>query len=136
MKLIRFENLIYFKPKSLILSCKYYIISLVGDKMNLEIDMIQNLVKNDLIKWSGHVLKRMLQRQITTDDIINCILSGEIIENYPNDYPFPSCLIFGYTINNKILHVVVGNNNKVLYIITAYYPDNIKFYDDLKTRRN
>ena len=136
MKLIGFENLIYFKPKSLILSCKYYIISLVGDKMNLEIDMIQNLVKNDLIKWSGHVLKRMLQRQITTDDIINCILSGEIIENYPNDYPFPSCLIFGYTINNKILHVVVGNNNKVLYIITAYYPDNIKFYDDLKTRRN
>ena len=104
--------------------------------MNLEIDMIQNLVKNDLIKWSGHVLKRMLQRQITTDDIINCILSGEIIENYPNDYPFPNCLIFGYTINNKILHVVVGNNNKVLYIITAYYPDNIKFYDDLKTRRN
>ena len=104
--------------------------------MNLQIDKIQYLVKNDLIKWSSHVLKRMLQRNITTDDVINCILSGEIIENYPDDYPFPSCLIFGYAINNKILHVVIGNdNNMVIYVITAYYPDNIKFNDDLKTRR-
>jgi hypothetical protein len=84
---------------------KYIIIQSVGvgDEMNLQINLIKKLVNDNSVKWSGHVLKRMLQRQITTDDVISCIMSGEIIESYPDDYPFPSCLIFGYTINNKIL---------------------------------
>ena len=105
--------------------------------MNLEIDGIQKLCKDKKIVWSLHAAIRMQDRLINRSDVVNCILSGEIIEQYPNDYPFPSCLIFGYAINNKILHVVVGNdNNKVIYMITAYYPDNIKFNDDLKTRRD
>ena len=104
--------------------------------MNLQISEIQQLCQDKKIIWSLHAVVRMQDRLITRIDVINCILSGEIIEYYPNDYPFPSCLIFGYTINNKILHVVVGNNNNnEIYIITAYYPDNIKFNDDLKTRR-
>jgi hypothetical protein len=34
-----------------------------------------------------------------------------------------------------VLHVVVGTDNQFLYIITAYYPDTIKFMEYLKTRR-
>ncbi|MCM1160972.1 MAG: DUF4258 domain-containing protein [Roseburia sp.] len=62
-------------------------------------------------------------------------MSGEIIEDYPDDFPHPSCLIFGYTINRKILHTVVGSDSEYLYIITAYYPNTKKFMEDLKTRR-
>lgn len=77
----------------------------------------------------------MQEQDISIDDVGNCIMSGEIIENYPNDYPYPSCLVFGYSINEKALHVVVASDMKMLYIVTAYYPDTKKFMEDLRTRR-
>ena len=78
----------------------------------------------------------MQERDISIDDIGDCIMSGEIIEDYPDGFPHPSCLIFGYTIRDKVLHTVVGSDNEVLHMITAYYPNTIKFMEDLKTRRN
>lgn len=52
-----------------------------------------------------------------------------------DDFPHPSCLIFGYTVNEEIIHVVAGCDGEYIYIITAYYPNTIKFEQDLKTRR-
>ena len=43
--------------------------------------------------------------------------------------------IDGYTINDKIIHIVAGSDGKYIYIITAYFPNTIKFENDLKTRR-
>lgn len=41
-------------------------------------------------------------------------MTGEIIEEYPNDYPYPSCLTLG-NLNTKCpLHVVVGSNHEQL----------------------
>ena len=65
----------------------------------------------------------------------NGIATGEIIEDYPDDFPNPSCLIFGYNVNGRILYIVAGCDNINIYIITAYYPDTKKFENDLKTRR-
>ncbi len=101
----------------------------------MKIEIIQDLYKSSKIRWSTHCLERMQERDISINDIGNCFLTGEIIEDYPNDFPQPSCLIFGYTIHKAILHVVVGSDGEILYIITAYYPDNKKFKEDLKTRR-
>ena len=102
--------------------------------MNIEI--VQNLYRTAKIKWSTHCLERMQERDISIDDVGDCIMSGEIIEDYPDDFPHPSCLIFGYAIHHKVLHTVVGYDGEVLHIITAYYPNTIKFMEDLKTRRN
>ena len=35
------------------------------------------------IEYKAHCLKRMLERNISRHDIINCIMYGEIIEDYP-----------------------------------------------------
>ncbi|MCM1121525.1 MAG: DUF4258 domain-containing protein [Eubacterium sp.] len=102
--------------------------------MNLE--TIQNLYNKKMLKWSTHCLERMQERDISINDIDKCIMSGEIIEDYPDDFPHPSCLIFGYTINHKVLHTVVGSDGEFVYIITAYYPNPKKFMEDLKTRRS
>ena len=95
----------------------------------------QVLCTGSRIIWTQHCLERMQERDISRADVKNVILTGEIIEEYPDDYPHPSCLIFGYTINNRILHIVVGCDTINIYIITAYYPDTKKFEEDLKTRR-
>ena len=87
------------------------------------------------IRWTNHCVVRLFQRNISQEDIENALLNGEIIEEYENDYPYPSCLVYGVNLNNKVLHVVCGANETELWVITAYYPDNIKWEDDLKTRK-
>lgn len=101
----------------------------------LNIDIIKQMIKNEKIRWTNHVMARLFQRNISQLDIEKALLNGEIIEEYENDYPFPSCLVYGINLNNKVLHIVCGSNGEELWIITAYYPDNIEWKEDLKTRK-
>ena len=87
------------------------------------------------IKWAKHCLERMQERDISINDVESCLQTGEIIEDYPDDFPHPSCLIFGYTEENRILHIVVGSNGDTLFFIPAYYPNRSKFKTDLKARK-
>ena len=75
-------------------------------------------------------------RKIKADDIEKAISTGEIIEPYPDDPRGPSCLILGYTQENKPLHIVCGRleENEIL-IITAYEPDTNEWEIDWKTRK-
>jgi len=80
-------------------------------------------------------MERMQERNILRADVKNCIMNGEIIEEYPNDFPIPSALVFGHNMNGCVLHTVCGTDGLFLYIVTAYFPDSEKFESDLKTRR-
>ena len=101
----------------------------------MDIGKIREVCTLRKIKWSVHVAARMAERDIKRNDVINCIMKGEIIEYYTNDYPYPSCLIFGFTLRNRVIHVVLGYDGDNVYIVTAYYPNTDKFEADLKTRK-
>lgn len=101
---------------------------------NLTIYNIRNLVKNNKIEWTEHSSLRMFERVILKSDIKNAILNGEIIEHYPTDYPYPSCLISGIS-NNTSLHIVCSIGKGYLYIITVYYPNEIKWISETKRRK-
>lgn len=101
----------------------------------LDLNKLREYYRQEKVIITIHAQERLRQRGIKAKDVRNCVMTGEIIEQYPDDFPFPSCLIFGKTINGKILHVVASNEGTGSRIITAYFPDNIKFEDDLKTRR-
>lgn len=102
---------------------------------NLDIDLIKKMINEQNIRWTNHSVVRLLQRNITEKDVETAICNGEIIEEYESDYPYLSCLIYGTNLKKQVLHVVCGINKEELWIITAYYPDNIKWEDDLKTRK-
>lgn len=91
--------------------------------------------EQDRILISLHAQERMRQRGIKQRDVRHCIVTGEVIEQYPDDFPYPSCLIFGYSENGNVLHVVASDEGTMGRIITAYIPDTEKFEPDLKTRR-
>ena len=101
----------------------------------LNINLIKKLVKEGKTRWTNHVLNRLFQRNISQYDVENALLNGEIIEEYEDDYPYPSCLVYGINTNGDILHIVCGSNQIELWIITVYYPDNNKWEKDLKTRK-
>jgi hypothetical protein len=92
-----------------------------------------NRVKDKKISISTHAMTRMHERGIFIDEVLNAIIYGEIIEEYTDDYPYPSCLILGY-VNKKVIHIVCSDSDPV-YIVTAYEPNLNKWYDDYKTRR-
>jgi len=96
---------------------------------------LRDVVNNGMIEWRKHALERMLQRNITRNEVKEALLFGEIIEVYSDDKPFESAL-FLY-VNSKPLHVVASlcENTNVVYVITAYRPDNENFENDFKTRR-
>ena len=103
----------------------------------MEIKQLQELynTSDSNIKWAKHCLERMQERDISRDDVGNCIMSGEIIEEYADDYPYPSCLILGKQNDQVPLHAVVASNGEELFIITAYYPSDEQWEDDWKTRK-
>lgn len=101
----------------------------------LNIDKIKHFIKEEKIRWTNHVMVRLLQRNITQSDVEYALLNGEIIEEYEDSYPYPSCLVYGINLDNKVLHIVCGSNEEELWIITAYYPDNTEWQNDLKTRK-
>lgn len=103
--------------------------------MALNIKELQKINLPENVVITIHAAKRLEQRGISLREVMNCIKSGEIIEQYPDDYPYPSCLILGNFATAKPLHAVIGSNNEQLWIITAYYPSPDKWRDDLKTRR-
>ena len=96
---------------------------------------IKKAVEKDNIQWSGHILARMQQRGIKIKDIINCLLNGEIIEYYEDDYPYPSYLILGEGTKGQGIHVVCALEGYNIWMITAYYPSENEWLDDLRTRR-
>ena len=99
---------------------------------------IENLRKysvDDKIFVTAHAAERFRQRGIKIDDIFNAINVGEIIEQYPNDYPYPSCLIIGENLRGENIHVVLSDEGISSRIITAYFPDAEKWDEDFKNRR-
>lgn len=101
----------------------------------INIETLQGYYEQDKIIISVHAQNRLRQRGIKQRDVRNCIMTGEIIEQYPDDFPFPSCLVYGHTSDKRIIHVVVSDEGTFGRIITAYIPDTKKFKSDLKTRR-
>ena len=81
------------------------------------------------------MLKRLLQRSISQDSVVQAVLSGEIIEQYPGDYPYPSCLPLGCTATGDVPHVVCGQGPGEAWMITAYRPGPVEWADDLRTRK-
>ena len=82
-----------------------------------------------------HAVERMFQRDISEPEVETIIFNGEVIEEYLDDKPYPSFLVFGY-IGEKAIHVVFAKNEQNDYIvITVYQPDLIKWKNDYKTRR-
>ncbi len=71
-----------------------------------------------------HAVRRMFERGITVDDVRTVIETGETIERYPDDMPYPSRLVFGPS-NGRAIHVVIAerlDENEII-VITAYEPD-------------
>lgn len=87
------------------------------------------------VEITAHAQKQLKTRNINTNDVFLGFKFGEIIEQYPDDFPYPSCLILYFRINGKPVHFVCSTDNNKIYVITVYDPDSSHWEDDYKTRK-
>lgn len=101
----------------------------------IDIKQLRVLNQPERITITEHARRRLVERGISVNDIIRCIDTGEIIKQYEDDKPFPSCLVLGAAIDGSYVHVVVSHDSEWIYLITAYRPDTDVWEADLKTRK-
>ena len=101
----------------------------------IDIKQLQAYYEADRVFITAHAAERFRQRGIHIKDIRHAVMTGEIIEQYPEDYPYPSCLLLGMTEENHPIHVVMSDEGTASRIITAYYPSSEKWENDLRTRK-
>lgn len=83
-----------------------------------------------------HAVRRMFERRISEDDVRHVLQTGEVVEDYPQDLPYPSRLVLGLR-GDRSLHVVVAENveDRETVVITVYEPDPRKWDSGFRKRR-
>lgn len=88
------------------------------------------------VLFSGHALRRMFERDIERDAILDVVAGGETIAEYRDDQPYPSYLVLGFVAGEPV-HVVVAREpeTRACFVVTAYSPDPDMWSDDFRMRR-
>lgn len=74
--------------------------------------------------FSDHARRRMLERDISLTEAKAVLQEGSIVERYPDDLPYPSKLVAGWS-GHRHLHVVAAELpvREQTVVITVYEPD-------------
>ncbi len=83
-----------------------------------------------------HAIRRMFERQISVNDVREALANGEAVEDYPDDFPYPSRLVLGWH-GTRPIHIVAADNPSAheTIIITVYEPDHNEWEIDFKVRK-
>lgn len=63
-----------------------------------------------------HAIERMFRRRIMLEEVRHVLATGEVIEDYPDDLPYPSQLMLGWS-GQRPIHVVAAADEEAGEII-------------------
>lgn len=83
-----------------------------------------------------HAIERMAQWRVSETDVRHVLETGEVIEDYPDDWPYPSRLMLGEA-NDRPLHVVAARQEDAdrYIVITVYEPDPFRWEPGFRKRK-
>ena len=87
------------------------------------------------IRITQHAQREMVEEDITLDEMLEAIATGQILENYPEHRRGACCLLNGFTHEGRPLHIVCTTTRPVLIIITVYEPKPPKWITPTQRRR-
>ena len=101
-----------------------------------EVGQLIDAIHAKRFKITDHADEETRADSLTFDEVLFSVLQGEIIESYPSDKPYPSCLVFGTTFMGDPVHSVWAYNEESRWavLVTVYRPDPGRWID-WKTRR-
>lgn len=88
------------------------------------IEGIREKIAKNAFEFSQHAVDQTILRRISVQEIREAVGNGKVIEDYPDDKYGPSCLILGFAMNGKAIHLQCSHPSRPLVkIITVYEPD-------------
>jgi hypothetical protein len=101
---------------------------------------IQDCFEEERLYYSSHARDEMEADEygeIKDEEVFESVRHGKIIEHYPEDEPYASCLIYGRTSKDRPIHVVCAysDDDKLAVIITAYQPHPDRWIDFSRRRK-
>ncbi|MBM3135087.1 MAG: DUF4258 domain-containing protein [Chloroflexi bacterium] len=95
---------------------------------------LQRCFRENRVLYTQHARREMRDDpcgRILEQEVSEAVLTGEIIEDYPDDTPYPSCLVFGRTRPGRPIHVVCAHvpEEDRAVIITVYEPDSDRWIE-------
>ncbi|MCB0200708.1 MAG: DUF4258 domain-containing protein [Caldilineae bacterium] len=86
-------------------------------------DIRRQLADGDFV-FSRHAFRRAVERNISDEEIREAAGQVMLIEDYPTDKYSASCLLCGWTVAGRPLHLHVSRADAdTVTIITLYQPD-------------
>ncbi|MDR9469152.1 DUF4258 domain-containing protein, partial [Marinospirillum sp.] len=76
----------------------------------MEIEVLIIAIRNSQVRITDHADEEAVDDELSFDEIYFSVMHGEIIEDYPNDKPYPSCLVMGKSFSGDPIHSVWGYN--------------------------
>lgn len=101
----------------------------------MDIKPIQQAAREANLIFTEHAIRQMARRSISVEEVTEAILSGGVIEDYPDDKYSPSCLILGSTQRGRTLHVQCSAPPRVR-VVTVYQPDADEWIENRIRRRS
>lgn len=97
----------------------------------MNIDDIIEAVRGSRVKITEHADEEAADDRLSYEEIYYSVIHGQIIEDYPEDKPYPSCLILGRTFVGEPIHSVWAYNRENCWavLITVYRPDPDRWID-------
>jgi len=95
------------------------------------IEDLVDAIRNSRVRITDHADEEAVDDELTFDEIYFSVMHGEIIEDYPSDKPYPSCLVMGRNFAGEPIHSVWAYNsgNGWAVMITVYRPDPARWID-------
>ena len=102
----------------------------------MNIDDIIKAIHHNRIRITDHADEEAQADRLSFDEIFFSVLQGDIIEEYADDKPYPSCLIYGDSFEGEPIHSVWAYNEKTQWavLVTVYRPDPARWIH-WRTRR-
>ena len=72
----------------------------------MRIEDIVSAIRGNKIRITDHADEEAHADGLSYDEIFSSVIRGEIIEDYPEDEPYPSCLVYGDTFRKEPVHSV------------------------------
>ena len=94
------------------------------------IEEIRARFGRDEFEFSKHATDQSILRGISVPEMREAVSAGEVIEDYPDDKYGPSCLILGFTLANRPIHLQCSHPTRpTLKVITVYEPNPTEWVD-------
>ena len=87
-------------------------------------------------EFSRHAVDQSIIRGISVAEVEEAMTTrAEVVEDYPDDKYGPSCLMLGFTMAGRPLHLQCSYPSRpIVKVITLYEPDP-SLWVDLRTRK-